>query len=203
VSFFQEVSMSSDKKQQAVQVDREVRQLIRQIDTTWLTVGRLCARCKSEQLYLEIGFKRFDDWLREAVGWSRSRAYVAMSAARELVPIRDADLSRMTMQNAYILSRVSRSKQGALVEAAQMQTEQAFRQTVEATVPGLHLEPNFHVEFWVPRSLAEVIERCVDKAKVLNQTDSRTDAIEAIFAEFDIRHPDPEKELEAECQAVT
>jgi hypothetical protein len=203
VSFFQEVSMSSDKKQQAVQVDREVRQLIRQIDTTWLTVGRLCARCKSEQLYLEIGFKRFDDWLREAVGWSRSRAYVAMSAARELVPIRDADLSRMTMQNAYMLSRVSRSKQGALVEAAQMQTEQAFRQTVEATVPGLHLEPNFHVEFWVPRSLAEVIERCVDKAKVLNQTDSRTDAIEAIFAEFDIRHPDPEKELEAECQAVT
>ena len=195
--------MSSDKKQQAVQVDREVRQLIRQIDTTWLTVGRLCARCKSEQLYLEIGFKRFDDWLREAVGWSRSRAYVAMSAARELVPIRDADLSRMTMQNAYMLSRVSRSKQGALVEAAQMQTEQAFRQTVEATVPGLHLEPNFHVEFWVPRSLAEVIERCVDKAKVLNQTDSRTDAIEAIFAEFDIRHPDPEKELEAECQAVT
>jgi hypothetical protein len=203
VSFFQEVSMSSDKKQQAVQVDREVRQLIRQIDTTWLTVGRLCARCKSEQLYLEIGFKRFDDWLREAVGWSRSRAYVAMSAARELVPIRDADLSRMTMQNAYMLSRVSRSKQGALVEAAQTQTEQAFRQTVEATVPGLHLEPNFHVEFWVPRSLAEVIERCVDKAKVLNQTDSRTDAIEAIFAEFDIRHPDPEKELEAECQAVT
>lgn len=195
--------MSSDKKHQAVQVDREVRELVRKIETTWLSLGRLCERCRSEQLYLEIGFKRFDDWIRDAVGWSRSRAYVAMSAARELVPIRDADLTGITVQNAYILSRVPKSRQAALVKAAQTQTEQRFRETVQATVPGLHLEFSVHVEFWVPRSLAEVIERCVEKAKVLNQTDSRTDAIEAIFAEFDIRHPDPEKELEAECQAVT
>ena len=35
------------------------------------------------------------------------------------------------------------------------------------------------------------------------QSDSRTDAIELIFSEFELRHPDPEKEVEAECQAVT
>jgi hypothetical protein len=195
--------MNSDKRQQAIKVDREVRELVRQIDTTWLTVGRLCARCKSEQLYRELGFKSFGAWINDAVGWSRSRAYVAMSAAEELVPIRDADLSKITMQNAVILSRVPKSRQAGLVEAAQTQTEQKFRETVEVTVPGLHLEHSVHVEFWVPCSLAEVIERCVEKAKVLNQTDSRTDAVEAIFAEFDIRHPDPEKEIEAECQAVT
>jgi hypothetical protein len=125
-----------------------------------------------------------------------------MSAAKELVPIRDADLSKITMQNAVILSRVPKSRQAGLVEAAQTQTEQKFRETVEATVPGLHLEHSVHVEFWVPCSLAEVIDRCLEKAKVLNQTDSRTDAVEAVFAEYDLRHPDPEKEVEAECQAV-
>jgi hypothetical protein len=45
--------------------------------------------------------------------------------------------------------------------------------------------------------LAEVIERCIEKAKVLNETESRTAAIEAIFAEYDVRHVDPEKEREA------
>jgi hypothetical protein len=88
--------MSSEKRTLAIKVDREVRELVRQIDTAWLSVGRLCERCRGEQLYQELGFKSFDDWIRDAVGWSRSRAYVAMRAARDLVPIRDADLSRMT-----------------------------------------------------------------------------------------------------------
>jgi hypothetical protein len=126
-----------------------------------------------------------------------------MGAARDLVPIRDADLAQMTEQNAYILSRVPKSRQPELVKAAKRQPERKFRETVEEAVPGLHLEFSVHVELWVPRSLAKVIERCIEKAKILNQTDSRTDAVEAIFAEYDLRHPDPEKELEAECQAVT
>jgi len=107
------------------------------------------------------------------------------------------------MQNAYILSRVPKSRQVELLKAAQTQTEQKFRETVEATVPGLHLEHSVHVEFWVPRSLAEVIERCIEKAKVLNETDSRTAAVEAIFAEYDVGHADPEKGREAERQEVT
>jgi hypothetical protein len=195
--------MDSNKKQQAVQLDRQVRELVRKIETTWLSLGRLCEQCRRERLYLEIGFKSFDHWLRDAVTWSRSRAYVAMRAARELVPIREADLLQITIQNATILSLVPKSRQPALVPAAKTETERKFRETVEAAVPGLHLEHSVHVEFWVPCSLAAVIERCIDKAKVLNQTESRTDAVEAIFAEYDIRHSDPEKELEAECQVVT
>jgi hypothetical protein len=42
--------MDTKRKQQAIEVDREVRKLVRQIDTTWLTVGRLCLRCRSEEL---------------------------------------------------------------------------------------------------------------------------------------------------------
>ena len=195
--------MGSEKKQRAIEVDREVRKLVHEVDTLWFRVGRLCEQCRSERLYQELGFERFDDWIRDAVGWSRSRAYVAMRAARELVPIRDTDLARMTVQNADILSRVPKSRQAALVRAAQTQTEQKFRETVEATIPGLHLEDMVHVEFWLPRSLAEVIERCIEKAKALNDTESRTAAVEAIFAEYDIRHADPEKDREAERQEVT
>jgi hypothetical protein len=173
------------------------------MDQVWLRVSRLCERCRSERLYQELGFERFEDWISDAVGWSRPRAYVAMRAARDLVPIRDAELDRMTMQNAEILSRVPKPKQAALVEAAQTQTEKEFRKTVENTVPRLHLEGMVHVEFWVSRSLAEVIESCVEKAKLLNETDSRTAAIEAIFAEYDVWQADPEKEREAERQEVS
>ena len=147
--------------------------------------------------------RRFDDWILAAVGQSRSRAYVAMRVARNLVPIRDADLAQITMQNADILSRVPKSRQAALVKAAQTQTERDFRETVETTVPGLHLESSVHVEFWVPRSLLEVIERCIQKAKVLNETESRTAAIEAIFAEYDVGHADSDIEQEAEGQEVS
>jgi hypothetical protein len=173
------------------------------MDQVWLRVGRLCLRCKGERLYQELGFERFDDWINDAVGMSRSRAYVAMRVARDLVPNRDSELNQMTMQNAEILSHVPKSRQPGLVEAAQTQTEREFRKTVEATFPGLHIEDNVHVEFWVPRSLAEVIERCIEKAKVLNETGSRTAAIEAIFAEYDVGHADPENEQEAERQEVS
>ncbi len=196
------MNMGTARKQQAIELDSEVRQLVCEMDRVWLRVGKLCERCRSERLYRELGFVRFDDWISDAVGWSRSRAYVAMRAARDLVPIRDAELDQMTMQNADILSRVPKSKQAALVNAALTQTEREFRKTVEKTVPNLYLEAMVHVEFWVPRSLAEVIDRCIEKAKVLNETDSRTAAIEAIFAEYDIRHADPEKEREAERQEV-
>jgi hypothetical protein len=195
--------MAKEKKQRATELDCQVRKLVHELDRLSFRIGRLCEQCRSQQLYCELGFERFDDWIRDAVGCSRSLAYVAMRAARDLVPIRDAELDRMTMQNADILSRVPKSKQAALVEAALTQTEREFRKTVETTVPGLHLEAMVHVEFWVPRSLAEVIERCIEKAKVLNETDSRTAAIEAIFADYDVWHSDPEKEREAERQEVS
>jgi hypothetical protein len=70
-------------------------------------------------------------------------------------------------------------------------------------LPDLHREDMVRVEFWVPRSLGEVIERCIEKTKVLNETESRTAAIEAIFAEYDVRHADPEKERKAERQEVS
>jgi hypothetical protein len=177
--------MVKEKKQRALQLDRQVRELVRRIDSTWFRVGRSCEQCRSEKLYVELGFQRFDDWIADAVGRSRSRAYVAMRTARDLVPIRDGELDRMTMQNADILSRVPKSKQAALVEAALTQTEREFRETVETAVPDLHLENMVHVEFWVPCSLAEVIERCIEKAKLLNETESRVAALEAIFAEYE------------------
>lgn len=192
--------MGDDKKRRAIEVDREVRKLIREIDQAWFRVGRLCERCRSERLYVELGYERFDDWISEVVGLSRSRAYVAMRAARDLVPIRDADLDRMTMQNADILSHVPQSKQAALVEAAVSQTEREFRKTVETAVPDLHLEGMVHVEFWVPPSLAETIECCIEKAKALNGTDSRTTAIEAVFADYFIHHADQEDEGNTACE---
>ena len=194
--------MGSERKERANELDRRVRKLVRGIDTTWLRVGRLCLECRNERLYQELGFRKFDDWMSDAVGLSRSRAYVAMRAARDLVPIRDADLARITVQNADLLSRVPKSKQASLLRAAQTQTERGFRETIEAEVPDLHLEERVHVEFWVPRSLLEVIERCIEKAKVLNETESRTAALESIFAEYDVRHADGEKEREEKHQEV-
>lgn len=194
---------STARNQQATDLDGEVRQLVREVDQAWLRIGRLCDQCNSQGLYRELGFRSFDDWILAAAGQSRSRAYVAMRVARNLVPIRDVDLAQITTQNADILSRVPMSRQAALIKAAQTQTERDFRQTDEASVPGLHLEAKVHVEFWVPRSLLDVIERCIKKAMVLNEPDSRTAAVEAIFSEYDVGHADLEKEREADRQEAS
>ena len=99
---------------------RQPSYLLRQIDTTWLTVGRLCLRCKSEELYKELGFKNFDTWIYDAVGCSRSRAYVAMRAARDLVPIRDEELSQITMQGFGYFYGMPTTRQGAYPDHAQI-----------------------------------------------------------------------------------
>jgi hypothetical protein len=66
----------------------------------------------------------------------------------------------------------------------------------------LHLEDMVHVEFWVPRSLEGGIVRPIEKAKLLNETEIRVAALKLIFAEYDVRHADPEKEREVERQEV-
>jgi len=170
-------------------VDAEVREVMRNMERLWIRIGKLCEECRAGQLWKHLGFADFKSWLEDAVGMSRSRVYVAMRAVRELgVSIRDADLEAMTLQNADILSRVPASKRRGLVRAAQTQTEQDFRRTVEQAVPGLHDEASVHIEFWVPRSLAEVVERVITLAMALNNTDSRTVALEDIFTDYETSH---------------
>jgi len=60
---------------------RQVRKLVRAVDRMWFSVGGLCKQLRTERLYQELGFGRFDEWIQDAVGWSTSGAHVAMRVA--------------------------------------------------------------------------------------------------------------------------
>jgi len=187
----------------AQQLDKEADELARIIGRAWIRVAKLCQECRQQRFYKELGYERFGDWVEAKFGRSRSTAYAGMHAIEELCAggMDETEIESLTLANAIVLSKVPTSRRKELLHAANSQTERTFEHTVSERVPGLLLEGNVQVFFTVPRSFVPVIERCIEKAKRLNQTDSKTVALEAIFADFDLRYDDSAlTALESACE---
>jgi hypothetical protein len=174
----------------AQQLDKEADDLARIIGRAWIRVATLCRECREQRFYKELGYERFGDWVEAKFGRSRSTAYAGMQAIEELCAggMDGEEIESLTLANAIVLSKVPTSRRQELLEAANSETERTFEATVAEHVPGLALEGNVQVFFTVPRSFVEVIERCIEKAKLEEETESRMIAVEAIFADFDLRH---------------
>lgn len=190
----------------AKQIDREVRRIVLQIERSWVAIARLAASVKKQELHLKLGFRRFNDWLVDAVGRRKSTIYVAMAAVEELADVPDEKLKRMTLDNASKLARVPKSKRTPeLVERAQKETGKQFTRSVNHAAPGVLTEDDSatHFEFWGEPSLIAVVEQAIQVAMILERTDSRTKAIERVVSEFVLNHPEPELERAALDQQET
>ena len=183
----------------AQQLDKEADRLARIIGRAWIRVAQLCQECREQRYYKELGYERFGDWVEAKFGRSRSTAYAGMHAIEELCAggMDETEIESLTLANAIVLSKVPTSRRKELLHAANSETERTFEHTVSERVPDLLLEGNVQVFFTVPRSFVEVIERCIEKAKIQEETESRMIALEAIFSEFDVRH----SELAKICHA--
>jgi len=177
------------RRAHARDLDKAAREIIQTIGRSWIKLARICSEIRDGAYFKELGYEKFQDWLVERVGRHKSTVYVAMRARKELTGNVPAEvLDRMTLTNADLLSRVPTSRRPELIAAAVAETGRQFSETVSAAVPNLHEETLIHVEFWLARSVADVLERVLEKAMLLEETDSRTTALEAILAEYDVTH---------------
>lgn len=179
-----------NRKEEAKQIDAEVRKTMLTIERTWVMVGKLCSKVRARKLWQELGFKKFDAWFEDAVGRRKSTIYLAMSAVEELAgDVPDHELEKMTLANAGVLAKVPKKKRKGLLKAAQSDTEREFVERVNGVAPEAHVEAgNAHLEWWVAASLADVVRRVIGLAKTVEETESESQAIEAIFSEYERTH---------------
>lgn len=180
--------------------DKQVRDLLRRVEKTWVEIAQKCSEMKKHRWYKQLGFERFEDWMAEVVGKSKTVIYGAMRVVEDLAEsVSSEDMREMTLENAKALSKVAPSKRAGLVERAKREPGPKFRASVNEVQPGTVDEKgSYHFEVWLEeKTELDVAELAVERAKILEATDSRPAAFERIISEFLTNHQEPEKERAA------
>jgi hypothetical protein len=173
------------RKMIAARLEKEALHLIAGVEKAWVRIGQVCLEVRKSGYHVELGFKTFREWMEERIGQRKSQIYMAMSALRELEnDFTKKEIAEMTLSNASLMAKVPKSKRRKLLKHAQKQTEKDFRKTIDKEAPGMAIERKGHLEWWLEQSAIAVIERGIEKAKEIENTDSQTVALEAIFTHY-------------------
>jgi hypothetical protein len=194
------VSRKSISLEKARDCDKRVRALVEKVEKTWVAIAQECAEMKKHRWYRDLGFTAFPDWMQEAVGRRKSTIYDAMGAIERLADdVSAEDLRDMTLENAKALSKVAPSKRRQLIEQAKREPGPEFRRSVNRVQPGTVDEKgSYHFEVWLEdKEELDVAERAIERAKILEATDSRAAAFERIVSDFLTSHEEPEAERAA------
>lgn len=167
----------------AKQLDQEVRQLVQGIERGWIKLGKLCLECRNKQLFQELGFTRFDEWLESRLGVGKTQTYRAMRAIEELKgQFTEKEIAKMTLDNASTLAKVPTKNRKKLLKAAQEQTANEFSETVQKEVPTAKVESTKLFQVWLEASMHDLAEDVMKRAQA-RTGGSRATAFEWIISE--------------------
>lgn len=173
---------------EATHLDHQVRVLAGEVGRSWVRLGQLCLRIRDGRLYEELGFRSFDDWMRDRLEESRSTVYATIRTVRELSSGMDPqEIGQLTKQNADLLTKLPESKrfQPEWRRAAKDQPAAAFKQMIESNLTPTEIdEPKKSLTFWLDVSAAKVVEQAIEEAKRQAETEQRGVALEMIAADF-------------------
>jgi hypothetical protein len=127
-------------------------------------------------------FRSFGQWLQNAAPWSERDCRYALSAVKELKDIPDDELRqipRVNVETMKVLSTQVRQRP-EVIKAAQTLPEKQFVEKIEKEYPDQHIEARKGIHVAAPKSQSDVIERAIRVAMVVEQIESRSDALEAI-----------------------
>ncbi len=147
----------------AVELDGRARSIEKQWKSIWVEVADICITMRDSNLWAEIGFHSFSDWLINACPTSRSMAYLAIGIREELKDISDDDLRKIPLGNAEILKNLPRASRSdrKLLDEAKCQPPRSFVSTLLQTAPLAHLErlvkKHFSASQWI--AIDGVIEK--------------------------------------------
>lgn len=157
---------------QAKRTDAEVRSLMEQGTRTAWRVADLCRTVRDERLWDELGFKNFDAWLDDAVGFSHSSVYQYMGLIEALPNVDIQELEKMPVVNAQALLHLPESQRTdpSWVRKAQQYTSKNFKVTVNEVPGALPIEYCYRkYKFFTPEQAAsvdEVVEQMRDRLGV-------------------------------------
>ena len=172
----------------ALVADGELRRLWLDMHRSWIRFGAALVDFHDRGYHASLGFPRFSEWA-ESRKIGRSTAYEAMRIVRNLlllVPMERAEL--MSKQNAKALLCVPKERMTeALVSKAQELTEDEFWDYLQDEQTGIWKPVEVkRTIVWrgLPLSLAQLINRAIEIAMRMENTDDRKVGLERIFSEF-------------------
>lgn len=172
--------------------DARARAIERIAKRTFAELGLICMEMTERKLWAKIVdpetgvyFHSIDAWIASALNVSRSTAYRAMGALRNLTEVAVADVKQMSSANAVQLSQLSSAVQRdpEMVEAAKSKSEREFVVEVQKKYPEQHIEPRKRMVLATAESVRHAIDEAVQVAMWVYDVESREAALEAI-AEF-------------------
>lgn len=180
-----------DRQALFFELDGRVRNIEQRLRQTWLELSDLCIKIEDEELWREGGYASYGAWVTNACTFSRSYAYAAVGARRELADVPVEDLEQIPLGNAVVLKKTPRNRRnGALIAKAKSQVPRKFLQTVVNDVPEAHLEEILVHKFRLTKSASKTLNDGLEMWKVLNDDLSARveDALEGLVADYMLTH---------------
>jgi len=178
-------------------LDERARTIEREYKSTWLELADLCTTMRENELWREGKFSSFNSWLKDACPTSRGFAYTALALKEELKEIPPADLSKIPLGNAEVLSHTPKQQRnGKLLQAAKTQTPREFTATVEEQVPEAHVEQRTAHRFRFTTSQSNILRGALTMWRLLNDDpDAGAEtALEGILVDFMQSHEEEYKQ---------
>jgi len=174
-------------------LDARVRDLERQHRRSFIELGLICVEMSDRSLWRELVdpetgnfFQSFSSWLADATLVSRSAAYCAMKALKDITDVPIAELEEMPRCNVMTLQRLSPQvrQDPKVIEAAKTLSADGFLQMIEEEFAGQHLERNERMALNPTRGARKMIDEALSAAGVLYGVEGREAQIEVLSAFF-------------------
>jgi hypothetical protein len=179
-------------KEEAMGLDREATQIIKEMKRSWLSLGLVMKKVSETQAYEQLGFRSMRAWMESRFGEQVASAYQAMRAVRALEGVPESKLEKIGTRNAQVLVRLPEKerKSDQWIEKAAMLPERELRAEVDALIEGKTQMPKEKFRFWgepVPESVAEKLDEMMTKIGRVLEVDiserpGRITALEALAA---------------------
>lgn len=194
-------------KEEAVGLDREATQIIKDMRRSWLSLGLVIKTMIETRAFGQLGFKSMHSWMESRLGEQMASAYQSLRAVRALDGVPESKLEKIGTRNAQVLVRLPEKerKSDEWVTKAAMLPEKELRAEVDALIEGKTQMAKEKFRYWgepVPESVAEKLDEMMIKIGRVIDVDiterpGRITALEALAATILIT---PEEQLKTEIQ---
>lgn len=176
-----------DRRALFFELDGRVRNIEQRLKQTWLELSNLCIAIQDGNLWREGGYASYGAWIMNACPFSRSYAYAAVGARRELSDVSEEDLRQIPLGNAVTLKQTPRNRRSTdLIAQAKQQPPKEFLHTVVDDIPEAHLDEVMVHRFRLTKGASKALCAGLDCWRILNDDPEAPveAALEGLIADY-------------------
>lgn len=168
-------------KEEALSFTEDTRQMVHGTDKVWMQIALRCIDAREKRVWEVAEFESFGTWMLICLGKSRSYVYTGIRAVEELnSDFKRDEIADISLANAIVLAKVPNSRRRELLESAHTEPNRMFVDTVNKTIPDLHLEVTTTMSFRVTAEQRTGIEGKLDDVGKEHELDKRGDQLAAL-----------------------